>query len=125
MLARPPQGRLSIIQKLIAAYKLWNDFLPHITKSSKYTLGAKIDVCFLSTLEFLFIASYLSKSAKVTFLQKAIAKLDLLKFFLQILWEIKGLDTKKYIALSEHLNEVGKMLGGWYKQTQKETPAAK
>lgn len=56
-------------------------------------------------------------------LQKAAAKLDLLKFFLQIAWEIKSLDNKKYILLSEKLDEIGKMLGGWMKKAQ-ETPLA-
>jgi len=37
------------------------------------------------------------------------------------LWETKSLDNKKYIALSEELNEVGRMLGGWYGQLKKQT----
>ena len=57
------------------------------------------------------------------YVQKAIAKLDLIKFFLQITWEIKALDNKKYIILSEKLNEIGKMLGGWYRQLSKENLA--
>jgi|SRR3989344_682688 len=97
-------------------------FVPHLTKSSKYTLGAKIDICFLNTIELIFIASYLPKSTKGVYLQKAIVKLDLLKLFLQIAWEIKGIDTKKYIILSEKLAEIGKMLGGWHKQV-KQDPA--
>lgn len=71
---------------------------------------------FIETTEYVFIASRLIKDQKLPFLQKASAKLDLLKFFLQIIWEIKSLDNKKYIALSEGLNEIGKMLGGWQKQ---------
>ena len=43
-------------------------------------------------------------------------KLYTLKFFLQILWEINGIENKKYIHLSDHLTEVGKMLGGWIKE---------
>ncbi|MBU1178752.1 four helix bundle protein, partial [Patescibacteria group bacterium] len=54
--------------------------------------------------ESIFIASRLNKEQKLPFLQKANSKLDLLKFFLQISWEIKFLDNKKYIILSEHLN---------------------
>jgi len=42
----------------------------------------------------------------------------LLKFFLRISWEIKAVDNKKYIALSERLDEIGKMLGGWIKTTK-------
>ena len=42
----------------------------------------------------------------------------MLKFILQIAWEIEILDVKRYIALSNNLNEIGKMLGGWQKQTK-------
>ena len=35
---------------------------------------------------------------------------------LQIAWEIKALDAKKYILLSGKLDEIGRMLGGWLKQ---------
>jgi len=48
--------------------------------------------------------------------QKSSAKLDVLKLFLRVAWEIKALDNKKYIALSEKLDEIGRMLGGWLKQ---------
>ena len=45
-----------------------------------------------------------------------VSKLDLLKFFTQISWEMKSLDNKKYVTLSELLNEIGRMLGGWNRQ---------
>lgn len=102
---------------------MWYGFMPHISKSSKYTLGAKIDILFLDAIELIFIAGYLPKQSKPSYLQKAIAKLDLLKLFLQIIWEIKALDTKKYVLLSQPLNEIGKMLGGWHRQASKENPA--
>ncbi len=80
---------------------------------------------FLDTIELLFIASYLGREQKLPILQRAGSKLDLLKFFLQIAWELKVLDNKKYIALSEPLQEIGKMLGGWMRGLQKETPPAR
>ena len=104
-----------LIHKLTTAYKLWHEFLPHIPKTSRYTLGAKIDAYFLETIELVFIASYLSKPHKRPFVQKAIGKLDVLKLFLRLAWEIKALDNKKYITLSEKLDEIGRMLGGWNK----------
>ncbi len=70
----------------------------------------------------IFVASYLGKQQKIPYLQRANAKLDLAKFFLHILWDIKGLDSKKYLALSEQLNEIGKMLGGWIKGLEGKTP---
>jgi len=117
---------LSIFQKFIAVYKLWDEFKKSFPKQSRFTIGMKIDVLFLDIVELLFIASRLPKEQKLPYLNKASIKLDLLKFFLQIAWEIKAIDTKKYITLSEYLNEIGKMLGGWIKGLQqKQTPPQK
>jgi hypothetical protein len=42
---------------------------------------------------------------------------------LLVLWESRSLDTKKYAVLSEKVDEVGKMLGGWNGQlTKNSTP---
>jgi len=95
--------------------------LPHFPKGSKYTLGNKIDSLFVGILELIFIAVYLPREHKLPYIKKSIGKVDLLKFFLQISWEINSLENKKYIALSEPLNEIGRMLGGWYKQIDKQT----
>ncbi len=113
--APPHRTNLTIIQKLIQTYKLWDEFKNHFPKKSRYTLGAKIDTIFVDTIELLFIASYLGKEQKFPYLQKAGGKIDLLKFFLQIAWELKVIDNNKYITLSRQLDEIGKMLGGWIK----------
>ncbi len=108
---------------MIELYKLWHEFLPHFPKTARYTLGEKIDSLFIETIEPIFIASYLNKNQKLPHIQKTVTKLDLLKFFLQISWEIKALDNKKYIVLSKKLNEIGRMLGGWLRQLSNENPA--
>ena len=112
----PPHRNLPISQHLIKAYKAWQEYLANFPKTTKYTLGAKIDDVFVLTIELIFIAGSLPKEQKTPYLQKAISKIDLLKFFLQLAWEIKSLDNKKYIVLSEQLNNIGKMLWGWNKQ---------
>jgi hypothetical protein len=94
---------------------LWHEYLPAFPKDSKYTLGAKIDSLFLEVIEGIIRASISDKLEKLISLKNVSVKLDLLKFFLQISWEIKSLDNKKYIKLSEKLSEIGKMLGGWIK----------
>ncbi len=118
-----PPATIPIITHLTAAYKLWHSYLPNIPKDSRYTLGTKIDALFIETTEPIFIATYLSKEQKVPYLRKAAAQLDLVKFFLQILWEIQALDNKKYIALSEKLDEIGRMLGGWIRQLSHNAPS--
>lgn len=113
-----PRATLPILAHCIGAYKLWHDFVPDIPKTARYTLGGKIDTYFTDTIEYIVSAIYLPRERKGASIQAAIAKLDTLKLFLQIAWEIKALDTKKYQILSEKLYEIGKMLGGWNRQVE-------
>ncbi|MEK7125335.1 MAG: four helix bundle protein [Patescibacteria group bacterium] len=96
-----------------------NDF-PRVRR---YSLGGKIEQYFLELLEAIFIALYLPPAQKIGRLTLAIAKLDGVKFFLQLAWENKCVPENKYVGLSEQLNEVGRMLGGWKKGLEKKTPA--
>jgi hypothetical protein len=86
-----------------------------LPKPVRYNLGTKVDILFTDLLEIIFQAKYAHKDNKLLFIDKAAIKLDSLKFFLQIIWQTKSLDNKKYLQLSEPLAEVGKILGGWKK----------
>jgi hypothetical protein len=70
-------------------------------------------------------AGFLSKEEKLPYVKIAVRKIDTIKVFIQTVWEIKAIDDKKYIALSEKLNEVGKMLGGWHNNLIKENSPKK
>jgi hypothetical protein len=94
-----------------------------VPKDFRYSLGTKIDRSLIETAELLFIASYLGKEQKIPYLRKANVRLDIAKFFLQILWDVGALDNQKYILLSEKLDEVGKQLGGWIKGLESKPPA--
>jgi hypothetical protein len=109
---------------LVAAYKVWHSFLPRVPKDARYTLGVKIDGLLVETIDFIFTAAYLGSNQKLQYLPRAAAKLDLVKFFLQITWEIKAIDNKQYALISEQLDEIGKMLGGWIRQIQKQNSPA-
>lgn len=114
-----PASNLSIITKISGAYKLWHGFITTLPRASRYTIGTKIDILFTETMECILIASYSQRGDKISLLEKSAQRLDLLKFFLQIAWELKAIDTNKYTAVSAPLSEVGKMLGGWRKQAEK------
>jgi hypothetical protein len=79
-----------------------------------------LDILFVETIEAIACATFLARSEKQPYVQLAIRKLDTLTILLEVLWETKSLDTKKYIALSLPLDEVGKMLGGWNGQLTKQ-----
>jgi len=116
---RPPV----VLIKTKDAYSLWFRALADFPKVYRYNLGGKIENCFLSLLENTFITVYLSGERKSAQLSMAILKLDSLKFFLQLAWENKCLSNLKYSSLSENLDEVGRMLGGWKKGLENKTPS--
>jgi len=76
----------------------------------------------VETIELLLLAGYASKDQKASIVARASTKLDVLKFFLQIAWEIKCLDNSVYARIATPLVEVGRMLGGWRKQLQTTAP---
>lgn len=99
---------------------LWYNYHQTLPKVHKYTLGQKIDTLLLEAIEAIATATFLYKSEKLPYVKRAIQKMDTLKIFLLILWETKSLDTKKYIALSVKLEEIGRCLGGWLGQLTKQ-----
>ena len=119
-----PHATVPIVSHLLSAYELGHGYLPNIPKDARYSLGVKIDALFIEAAEPLFAATYLNREEKLPYLLTATTKLDLVKFFLQALWEIRALDNKKYAALSEKLDEIGRMLGGWIRQLQKQNSPA-
>ncbi len=123
VLRPPPEGKnfanVSILDKFINTYKIWQSFWPNLPKLTRYTLGEKIDCLFLEMLELIFVAIYAPKNRKAEIINKISSKFDKLKFFFRISWEIKALDNKKYAHISVALSEIGKMLGGWKKQILK------
>jgi len=71
-------------------------------------------------IEALATASFLLREEKLPYVRLSIRKVDTLKIFLMMLWETKSIDNKKYIILSEKTDEIGRMLGGWNGQLQKQ-----
>lgn len=70
-------------------------------------------------------ATFLPREEKIPYIKLSIRKLDTLKILLLVLWENKSLDNNKYIALSVKVDEIGRMLGGWNGQLQKNSPNMK
>lgn len=119
---KPPQRLIPIVLKLKDTYNIWQEYLQHFPKANRFTIGSKIDVLFLEAMEYAFLASYTHTTEKQALLDKGISKVDLIKLLLQLAWEIKALDNKKYAVLADKFAEIGKMLGGWKRQLANKTP---
>ncbi len=94
--------------------------MPRLTR---YSLGEKINDLFIELSELIFTAGFATREQKLPIVKKASFKVDILKFFIQIAWELKTIATKDFSNISPPLIEIGKMLGGWQKQLVKETPS--
>jgi len=106
---------LTILTQLSDAYKLWHKYFVALPRHTKFTIGSKIDNLFTECLEAALTAEYTNRNKKLEIIQKLSMTFDALKFFLKLLWEMKALEDKKYIALSTALANTGKLLGGWIK----------
>lgn len=81
-------------------------------------MGQKIENLTLEILELGFKTTYSIKTEKFQLLKNTDAKVHLLKTLIRLSYEIKAIDNKKYLALQEQLQEIGKMIGGWIKYSQ-------
>ena len=115
---------MPVIEHALAVYKLWHGYRNDFPKGARYTLGDKIDTLFIQLLELLFVASYQGKVEKLPTIRAAVRRMDVLKFFLRVAWELNALDNKKYALLSEKCGELGRMIGGWKKGLEQKTPAS-
>ncbi len=116
----PPPTLLPVLQKLKAAYLLWFSFYPTVPKIHRYTLAQRTDGLMVEVIEAVAAASFAPRPEKLPFVRLAIRKLDTLKILLLVLWESRSLDTNKYATISQPLDEVGRMLGGWHGQLVKQ-----
>lgn len=117
---------MPVLAKVKSCYLIWITFYQTLPKIHKYSLGQKIDILFIEIIEAISTATFLSREEKSPWVRLAIRKIDTLKILLMVLWEAKSIDDKKYIALSVKIEEIGKMLGGWNGQLQKQnSPAVK
>lgn len=111
---------MPVLQKTRTVYIFWYSIFHIVPKPHRYTLAPKIDTLFIELIEMIASASFMKKQDKIIYLRTAIRKLDTLKILLHILWDTRSLDTKKYELLSVPLDEIGKMLGGWLGQVEKQ-----
>jgi len=110
----PPQrvgSNFAILNDLKESYKIWHSFLNRLPRATRYTLGTKIDNYFTNLLELTLVIKYAKREDKIPTLEQLGKKMDMVKYFVTLLWELKAIDNNKYSQLAIKLGTVGKMLG--------------
>jgi hypothetical protein len=111
-------NEIPIIQKTYDLYKTNYEYTKAFPKSDKYALGEKTKLLILDMLELLIEAEAAKREWKEPVLEKVSNKLGVLKMIFRLAHEIKILDGKKYLQVTEQSLEIGRMLGGWLKSVK-------
>ncbi|MEK7102576.1 MAG: four helix bundle protein [Patescibacteria group bacterium] len=69
-------------------------------------------------LELLFAANAATNQKRLVLLERVDLKLKILKTMIRLAYDVRALDVQKYLLLQEKLFEIGRMLGGWIKETK-------
>lgn len=115
MTRSPSLSHASILDRIKEGYLLWMIIAPHIAKSARYTIGARIENKFLDLLEFAYVAYFTEKERKEEKINECILVTDALKFLISVAWEGKLISDRQYEDIAKKLEEIGRMLGGWKK----------
>ena len=87
-------------------------------KKDRYTLGQRCEEHILQVLEGVMLAAQTGRADKLPILESVSNKLDILKVFIRLANDLDVLSDNRYILCQNHIQEIGKMLGGWIKSTR-------
>lgn len=108
---------IPILKKAYGLFRTFHDYRKLVPKQDRFTVFERSEDLMLEVIEYLLEAAHLQASAKRQALEKASLKLNLLRFLIRLLKDVRGIDTKKYVILQEMIDEIGRMLGGWLRST--------
>lgn len=109
---------IPIFKKTYDLYKTFYGYRDSVTKQDRYTVWQRSENVILDILEGILLASQTYKADKLPALERASVKVNILRVFFRFMKEMKTIDNKKYLALEESVDEIGRMLGGWIKSTR-------
>jgi len=105
---------MKIFHKTYEFIKWLHTLLNKFPKSEKYTMAQKIENTSLNFLESIIQSN--NDFEKIKSLQKAIIELDKLRIFFRLSKDLQFISFEQYEYGSNLINEIGRMLGGWYKK---------
>jgi len=88
-------------------------------RSQKFVLGDRIQNQLSELLEIYIEAYYLSKHQKIPLLKQANIKLEILRHYFRLAYDLGLYKSTIYQSFAEKLHEIGKMTGGWLKSLEK------
>ena len=107
---------IPIFHKAYQLLKQMDHYYEHIPKKKRYTLWKRCDELSIRLLEGVIKASSekISPQRRLVLVDLDLI-LDQLRVFFRLCYETNCLNETQYLTLVSHLDEMGKMVGGWIK----------
>jgi four helix bundle protein len=104
-----------VLHKISELYKKIYVAAGRVPKKDRFGLYLKIETVTLEVFELCLTASLESKLDKLQHLSAARTKVELLKRFVRMAYELKIIEDGKYLDFEADLQEISKMINGWIK----------
>ncbi|WP_425422012.1 four helix bundle protein [Phaeodactylibacter xiamenensis] len=112
-----PYHTSSILSQSFDFIKQNLDLIAHFPKSQRFLLGDRLQNLSSNLLEYYIEAYYgSSKSFKREKLLLANLQLEKLRFFWRLAYEKSFISSGQYRLVSEQIQSLGRMTGGWLKK---------
>ena len=110
---------ISLIHKTYNFYQDLYICARRLPKQDRHTLGQKSQQLTIEILELLFAANSESGAARFALQKQVDLKLKILKTIIRLCYDVRAIDESRYLSLEKKIVEIGRMLGGWIKKTDK------
>ena len=112
------QIEIPVVKTLYELYVFTHGLVLKFPKHERYSLGEKLENSIFEAIEYIVFGNVQQKNFKDAYILKANTKVELLKLYYRLTFEINIIDEKSYLKVEQHFQECGKMLGGWLKYLQ-------
>ena len=110
---------IPVLKKSYELYKVFHEYRKVVPKHDRFTIYEDSERIILDVLRHLIQASYGDKLRKTALLETASVQLNVLRFMIRLMKETKTFDSKKYTNLQSIIDEIGRMVGGWIRASNK------
>lgn len=107
--------KLIIYQKTYESYKYMFNALKNFPKSEKFTLASEITANYYQIFRLIIRANRNKVKSRELF--EIDTELKILQLNLRLSFELQFINDKQYEIIARHIEEIGRILGGWIKSS--------
>ncbi|TEB06385.1 diversity-generating retroelement protein Avd [Pelotomaculum propionicicum] len=115
----PKQGQLLVYQKYVDLINYSYNLLQKFPKAEKYAMVAHLKDSMFTALKVILQANkvYNNQASRIERLNSLDAEVQLQKVLVRLAHQNRYISNSNYMEWSRRLDEIGRLLGGWIRQT--------